>query len=253
MSSVQRFYDDLSESYHLIFEDWERSIDRQGDALAKVLAERWGLRTGQLLDVAAGIGTQALGLAARGFDVVAADLSSRAIARARREGLRRGLQLPVVAADFRNLPFATATADAVLACDNALPHLLSLAEIRGALAECTRCLRPAGALLLSVRDYQAPPAAGTVEHHPYGERLWNGRRFLAEQEWHWQGTTYSVVLRIRSLERAAEPDVEVQTTYLAVPASTILDLMREVGLAEVQRLDGAYYQPLLVGTAPGTA
>src|SRR5512145_1299070 len=110
MDSVQRFYDDLAEFHHLIFEDWHRSIERQGDALSRVLGERWGLRGGRLLDVAAGIGTQALGLAARGFDVFAADLSSRAVGRARLEASQRGLTRPVVAADFRSLPFATGTA-----------------------------------------------------------------------------------------------------------------------------------------------
>jgi SAM-dependent methyltransferase len=249
MDSVQRFYDDLAESYHLIFEDWNRSIERQADALGRVLAERWGLRDGRLLDVAAGIGTQALGLAARGFEVVAADLSPRAVARARREASRRGLSLPAVAADFRWLPFATGAAPAVIACDNALPHLLSLAEIRRALEEFKRCVQPGGGIVLSVRDYGEPPPAGTVEHRPYGERRWNGRRVFAEQEWHWHGATYEVRLRIRPLEDESAT-VVVQTTYLAVPVSAILAVMRDIGLADIERLDDVFYQPLLIGTVP---
>jgi SAM-dependent methyltransferase len=250
MDSVQTFYDELAESYHLIFEDWSRSVDRQGEALALVLKERWDLRDGLVLDVAAGIGTQSLGLAARGFHVIAADLSERAVSRARREALLRGLDLPVLVANFSCLPFATGDARALIACDNALPHLLSLAEIRRALEECKRCVQPGGAIIVSVRDYQEPPPAGTVEHRPYGERVWKGRRFFAEQEWHWQGATYKVVLRIRPLDEDSGTLV-VQTTYLAVPASVILGLMREIGLTSVERLDGAYYQPLLVGTVPG--
>jgi glycine/sarcosine N-methyltransferase len=253
MDSVQTFYDDLAESYHLIFEDWNRSIDRQADALTKVLAERWGLRGGRLLDVAAGIGTQALGLAARGFEVVAADLSPRAVARAQREASRRGLSLPVVAADFRWLPFATETASAVIACDNALPHLPSLDEIRRALKEFNRCVRPGGGIVLSVRDYGEPPPAGTVERRPYGERDWNGRRVFAEQEWHWHGATYEVRLQIRPLDGDTAAVVAVRTTYLAVPVSAILELMRDIGLAGVERLDGAFYQPLLIGTVPNAA
>src|SRR5262245_21535691 len=147
MDSVQAFYDDLAESYHLIFEDWQRSIDRQGDALTKVLADRWGLRGGPLLDVAAGIGTQTLGLLAHGFDVIPSDLSLRAVTRARIEAQRRGFSLPVAAADFRRLPFRDGSADVVLACDNAIPHLLSLAEIRVALVEMMRCIRPGGGVV----------------------------------------------------------------------------------------------------------
>ena len=83
--------------------------------------------------MAAGIGTQALALAARGFDVLAADLSPRAVRRARREAFLRGLDPPAVAADFRWLPFASGKAPVLIACDNALPHLLSLSKIRRAL------------------------------------------------------------------------------------------------------------------------
>ena len=85
MSSVQSFYDELAESYHLIFEDWDRSIARQGAALAGVLHERWDIASGNILDAAVGIGTQALGLAARNFHVMGSDVSLRALARARRE------------------------------------------------------------------------------------------------------------------------------------------------------------------------
>lgn len=248
MNSVQSFYDALAESFHLIFEDWPRSIERQADALTGVLSERWGLQSGLLLDVAAGIGTQSLGLAARGFEVIAADLSERAVGRAVREAGQRGISLPVTVADFRLLPFASASVQALIACDNALPHLLSLSEIRGALEEFKRCVRPGGAIVLSTRDYRDPPPAGTVEHRPYGERLWNGRRFFAEQEWRWEGATYELLLRIRPLDDDSSATVVARATYLAVPVSTILELMKEIGLSSVARLDDVYYQPLLVGT-----
>jgi glycine/sarcosine N-methyltransferase len=185
--------------------------------------------------------------------VVAADLSPRAVARSRREASTRGLSLPVVAADFRLLPFATGTAAAVIACDNALPHLLSLDEIRQALEEFKRCAQPGGGIVLSVRDYGEPPPVGTVEQRPYGERHWRGRRVLAEQEWHWHGATYEVRLRSRPLDDDSAAVVAVHTTYLAVPVRTILDAMRDIGLAGVQRLDGAFYQPLLIGTVSSDA
>jgi SAM-dependent methyltransferase len=248
-SSVRGFYDGLAEYYHLIFEDWDRSIERQGEALTRVLREHWGLGSGLIVDAAAGIGTQAIGLAARGFEVIATDVSSTALARACREAGARGISLRAVVADFRALPLPTGLADAVIACDNALPHLLSIGELRIALRELRRCVRAGGAMVLSLRDYGAPPSPGTIERRPYGERLWNGRRFFAEQEWHWEGETYRVVLRIQAVE-SAEVVVEVETTYLAVPITAMLDLLRDVGLADVRRVDGVYYQPLLLGTVP---
>ncbi len=251
--SVRDFYDELAESYHLIFEDWDQSIARQAAALDGILQQRWGFERGActVLDAAAGIGTQSLGLAARDYRVIAADVSIRALARARREAARRRLALPVVAADFRTMPFASAAVDAAIACDNALPHLLSLNEIRLALEELRRCLRPGGACLLSMRDYAALPPAGTVEHRPYGEREWNGRRYVAEQEWRWRGATYQLVMRIQPADDRASERIEVETTYFAVPILTVLELMREVGFVDVDRIDDVYYQPVLVGTTPG--
>ena len=60
--SVERFYDELAPFYHLIFPDWEASIRRQAEALDGVIRERWGDGRLSILDVACGIGTQALGL-----------------------------------------------------------------------------------------------------------------------------------------------------------------------------------------------
>ena len=250
MSSVRAFYDSVAEQYHLIFEDWERSVERQADVLAPLLSQRWS-DARHVLDAAVGIGTQALGLAARGFRVTGSDLAPAAVARARREARSRRLQLELACADFRALPFADGSADVVIACDNALPHLLSTSEIRRALAELRRCVRPGGGCLVSMRDYPSPPAPGTVESRPYGVREWNGARYFAEQEWRWEGETYRLALRIRPVGASPGGWFEAETTYLAVPVDVVQALMVDAGFAEVQRLDGVYYQPLLIGHVPG--
>ena len=83
-------YDELASQYHLIFEDWELSVERQGAALSSILQGKCGLATtARILDCACGIGTQSLGLAKMGFRVAGCDLSARAIERARLEASRR--------------------------------------------------------------------------------------------------------------------------------------------------------------------
>lgn len=37
--SVQAFYDELAPLYHLVYEDWEASVARQGSALGSLLLE----------------------------------------------------------------------------------------------------------------------------------------------------------------------------------------------------------------------
>lgn len=252
MNDTRKFYDDLAESYHLIFEDWDRSIARQAASLEAVLAPLLPQES-FIIDAAAGIGTQTLALSSRGFRVAAFDISERSVSRARREATQRHFELIFGVADFRELPFRTGVADAVIACDNALPHLASISEIKTALLEFRRCIRPGGVVLISMRDYSVQPP-GTHELKPYGERVWNGRRYSAEQEWLWEGACYRLILRIRPLDVEGDDNVlEVRTTYLAASISEVLRVMTDIGLTNITRLDEPYYQPLLVGTVGGAA
>src|SRR5262249_18761379 len=74
--SMSEFYDRMASLYHLIFQDWNASIERQAGQLTAIIHERWGPGCRTVLDVSCGIGTQALGLAQRGFAVTASDLSA---------------------------------------------------------------------------------------------------------------------------------------------------------------------------------
>ena len=120
--------------------------------------------------------------------------------------------------------------------------------IGNALAEWHRCARPGGGCLISMRDYGAPPAAGTVEIHPYGERVWHGRRYRLRQMWTWQGQRYELALEITDADDAAEPFTVLKTSYLSITPARVAELMRAVGFANVQRVDGRFFQPVLVGT-----
>jgi ubiquinone/menaquinone biosynthesis C-methylase UbiE len=185
--SVQAFYDELAPLYHLVYENWEASVVRQGTALASLIGEHWGAGARTVLDAAVGVGTQALGLLALGFRVTGSDLSHAAVNRAQREAAARNLPLTCLVADFRALPVRATSVDVVIVCDNSLPHLGTPSDIETALGECFRCARLGGGRLVSMRDYGSPPPSGTVEVRPYGERIWAGRRYHLRQVWNWRG------------------------------------------------------------------
>lgn len=248
--SVERFYDDLAPLYHLIYEDWNATVARQGEALAGLITERWGPGARRLLDAAVGIGTQALGLAARGFRVTGSDLSPAAVRRARREAAARGLSLPCLVADFRALAARSEQFDVVVVADNALPHLESEAEIEAALAEWLRCVRPGGGCLVTMRDYGTPPAPGTVEVRPYGTRRWAGHRYQVRQVWTWRDAHYDLAFEFSPLGGDDLESIVLRTRYLAIPPASVAALMRAAGFADVERVDGRFFQPVLVGTRP---
>ena len=244
------FYDALAPYYHLIYPDWEASSQRQSQALAKVLAE-FGVQPGNtVLDAAAGTGTQALGLAAAGYEMTASDVSDGAIERLSVEASRRGLAIDARVADLRTLSRTfSETFDAVLACDNAVPHLLTDFEIVTAFGECRKCLRTRGVLILSVRDYAAIERK-SPDVRPYGSRVQGERRFTAEQVWMWDGDRYDVSLNLIEEAPGEAPQHHVfRTRYYAVTIDRLLELLVDGGFTCVERRDGAFFQPLVLGVA----
>jgi len=150
--SVIDFYDELAPEYHLIYEDWNTSIDHQGVAIDRLIRSR--LPDAQsVLDCSCGIGTQALGLASRGYKVLGTDVSERALDRARLEAIRRGLDIAFMACDLRELETLPGTYDVVISCDNALPHLLTDDDVAQALRAMYSKLLPGGLAVITVRDY----------------------------------------------------------------------------------------------------
>ena len=246
--TVRSFYDALAPWYHLIFADWERSIERQARALHDVIRARWQRSAGLVWDAAAGIGTQAIGLSRLGYPIVASDVSHAALRRARDESARRGARLSCVGADMREPPFGRGRVDLILACDNAVPHLLTAAEIGGLFQTWHACLPPGGAFLISLRDYGVAAAPGVEETHEYGTRSTGERTLSLRQRWRWQaGGRYRLIFEfedVRTGELVAHPEAE----YLAISPSKVVDLARHAGFADAAVVPCEFYQPVLWGS-----
>jgi len=202
MVPVQEFYESLAPWYHLVYQDWEVSIRRQGDALRALFAAQWGTRVHRVFDAAVGVGTQALGLAALGYEILGSDISAAVVRRAVAEARRRGLPLRCHVGDLRALAVRSASVDVILACDNALPHLLSEPEITLALADMRRCLRPQGGCVVSLRDYAAWPTPGTLETQDYGDRTWAGRPCRLRQTRRWSAGVYDLAFEVVATDGA---------------------------------------------------
>ena len=248
------FYDDLSQLYHLIFPDWEQSIRQQGDQLDKVIQAQWpGCRT--ILDVSCGIGTQAIALATRGYTVTGADISTKAIERARREASLRGLNISFAVSDMRYAHASHGTGfDLVISCDNSMPHLLTDDDLLLALHQFKDCLRPEGGCIISVRDYESEERGVNLVKH-YGARIENGKRYVLFQIWDFQGDYYDLSFFVIEEEIATQHVIThvMRSKYYAVSIVRLCELMREAGFTGVSRIDNVFYQPLLIGTKPRTA
>jgi len=247
------FYDQLTPLYHLIHQDWDASIRRQGGQLAALIETHWpGSR--KLLDVSCGIGTQALGLAQQGYAVTASDLSEKEVARARLEAAQRGVVLELSVCDMREAHAHHGSGfDAVLSADNSLPHLLTDHDLLAALQQMHACLRVGGGCLVTVRDYEREERGRNLVK-PYGTRTERGCRYLLFQVWDFddqhEGEHYDLSFFFveEDLSTREVRTHVMRSRYYAVSTLRLIELMREAGFENVQRLDGVFYQPVLVGT-----
>lgn len=240
-------YDQVAPFYHLIFEDWDRSIARQSERLTQIIRGVWGDECRLILDLTCGIGTQSIGLAQHGFTVTASDLSPAAVARASTEAAQRkvGVEFSVCdileAADHHGTGF-----DVTLSCDNAIAHLMNDEQILSALKQMFQCTRVGGGSLISLRDYDD---AAFREHrlHPYGVRMQQDKRYAVFQTREFHGDHYNLSLYF--VEDTEPPVVHIgRSQCYAVSPQRVLKLMRRAGFVDVHRIDDVFYQPVLVGT-----
>ena len=248
--SVRAFYDDLAGDYHLLFADWRQSVGRQAEALDGLIRTAIGAGPHAMLDAACGIGTQAIGLAHRGHRVHGTDLSPAAVARAEREAAAAGASLTLGVADLRDLAAQVAGAfDVVLACDNALPHLLTDDDLRRAAVNMAAKLRPDGLFLASIRDYDrlvvdAPRTEGLrVFDDPDGRRI-------AFQVWDWADDRRGYRLHQFLLRQAGDGWCadSFSTEYRALLRDDLTAALHEAGLTDIRWHEpeaSGYYQPIV--------
>lgn len=254
--SVLQFYEDLAASYHLIFANWAETIERQANVLDRLIRAHGIAPPLDVLDCSCGIGTQAVGLAGRGYTVHATDLSPAAVARAADEAARRGVTLTTGVADFRTLAEQVAGAfDVVLSCDNAVPHLLTDADLRRAADNMRAKLRPGGLLLISLRDYDhlAMERPRSIQPRVYDDPA--GQRVVF-QVWDWAEDGQTLVVKMFILQQSGA-DWQLQhytTPYRALLRADLNAALDAAGLVDLRwhmPQDTGYYQPVVTARAAG--
>ena len=118
---------------------------------------------GRILDCACGIGQLAVGLALRGFDVVASDASPAMVQRTVQVAADHGVEMPAITCAWEELtpecvggPF-----DAIFCVGNSLTHAPGRDARRAALAGMGSVLHPGGLLVLTSRNWERQRGRGS--------------------------------------------------------------------------------------------
>jgi glycine/sarcosine N-methyltransferase len=247
-------YDALAPQYHLIFENWEASIERQAAILGSILKVRCGLPgDARILDCACGIGTQALGLAKLRFRVSGCDLSARAVERARQEASARSLDIPFAVADMLDLStLGDSRLDAVICMDNSLPHLENPEQLRLALAQIRKRLQPGGFFMASIRDYDRLVQEKPLVQGPFFYSD-DGRRRIVFQVWDWvDDRRYIFHLYITREVDQGWQTLHTSAPYRALLRDEVATTLSQEGFENVRWLNEAesgFYQPIVLADA----
>lgn len=248
--SIAQFYDQLAENYHFIFADWRQSVLRQAGVLDTLIRAHKGAPPLTVLDCTCGIGTQAIGLASKGYIVHATDLSPGAVERLEREAAGFGVQLTSAVADLLKLDTEVAgTFEVVITCDNALAHFQREEDLALALRNIAAKTAPGGLFLASLRDYDRvikdPPRSTLPQiiESPEG-------RIVSFQVWDWSADGRSYQLNHFTLKQHGDNwETLCGLTHLrAWQRDEINTLLQQVGLTSIHwhlPEESGYYQPIV--------
>jgi SAM-dependent methyltransferase len=164
--------DHYQEEYHESFVDkwdelinWEARAEGEDGFFARILRKH---RAQRVLDAASGTGYHAVMLRHDGFDVTAADGAAEMIRKTEENARERGVELPTVQADWRELSkHIDGTFDAIVCLGNSFTHLFDEDDRIATLQQFRKVLKPGGILVIDQRNYDRILDEGFSTKHQY--------------------------------------------------------------------------------------
>jgi SAM-dependent methyltransferase len=145
------FYDQWAEYYDSMTRFSERML-----AEKNILAQwQQKLVCRQVVDAGCGTGLHAVGLALLGMTVTAIDPAEKMLEKAALQAKAYGVTIHFAGVPMQKLQrvVAPSSQDAVFSLGNTLPHLLTTRAVASSLRQIHRCLKPGGAFVLQVLNY----------------------------------------------------------------------------------------------------
>ena len=248
MSIVQSFYDNMANHYDKLFEDWQATTCEQAEILDRLFRGCGIEKDAKVLDCACGIGTQAIGVAALGYDVTASDISAPELAEARVRAEKNHVKIRFAQANFCTLEEVFSERfDIIMAMDNALPHMLTCEDLEAAVRSITGRMAENGIFVASIRDYDALLESKPPYAPPYIHKTEKGQR-VCFQTWQWEGDLYYLTQYIIEDEDTLQIG-KFDCAYRATRRQELTDLLLANGCREAEWKfpeETGFYQPIVI-------
>ena len=248
MNITQTFYDHLAASYDKLFQDWYATTREQAQLLDKLFREAGFDASAKVLDCACGIGTQAIGLAALGYNVTGSDISTGELAEAKKRAAAQQVSVRFERANFCALSDAfSETFDIVIAMDNALPHMLTTEDLAAAVRSIVDRVKPEGIFVASIRDYDTLLMTKPPYSPPYIHKNETGQR-VSFQTWDWEGDNYKLIQYI--IEDGEDLQIsKFPCEYRATRREELTELLLQNSCTQVEwkfPKETGFYQPIVI-------
>lgn len=194
------------------------------------------LQPRSILDCACGSGFLLFDLAERGLRVVGSDVSPEMIALAQKNGERFKQEVPLVVAEWQELPKKLNERFDLICClGNAISHCETRADRQASIYAMAEMLNPGGALMLDFRNWLKFRQV-RERYTVLGPRYINGKRVILvwlnsfPESWHEPHVMEFIV--IEDGEKQLHSDV-YKATYFPFSAGELTDGLEMVGLKGV--------------------
>lgn len=249
------FYQSLAQDYHLIANNWEKSVNFQGKLLSRLIEQNISGNYNSILDCTCGIGTQIIGLAKEQLfsHHFGSDISSLSIERAIDEALRQNVNIDFRVEDICQLgKNFEINFDVIVSFDNAIPHLLTEEKLLKSFIEIYQLLHSNGHLIFSIRDYDNIIKEKPVGTIPRTFPIENGKRIVFQTwEWHDLEPIYELSLYIIEEAHTIFNTKCFNATYRAWQRHEIEHFLTQTGFRKLKWLfpeQSGYYQPILLAS-----
>ena len=238
----------MASHYDKLFLDWNATTKEQAVLLQSIF-RKFNCNDGaSVLDCACGIGTQAIGLAALGYNVTASDISDGEISEARTRAKKANVDIRFANADFCALSRVFSEKfDIVIAMDNALPHMLTSEDLGRAVNSIANQIKENGIFVGSIRDYDALLQDKPPYSPPYIHETEKGKR-VSFQTWIWNDDRYKLTQYIIDDEETLQIN-KFECEYKATRRDELSALFTANGCEEVIWMfpeETGFYQPIIV-------
>lgn len=180
------YYDFFADKYHIMLENWEEKIEKQGKILSELIKRYTKCKINSILDCTCGIGIQAISLAKEGLKVTGSDISCNELAVAKKIAQKYGVNVNFIYADCRKLENTFYdNFDAIISIDSALPHLITKENFIAAFQSIYNKLNKGGIFLSSYRDYAELLKTKPNMAYPIRFNSENGIEYTIFRKWKW--------------------------------------------------------------------